>query len=234
MCAQQAHRRTRAHPPPRLSATIAATALAALVAGAVVWSATDGGESTASTPRPSTPVSSGSNTPGASTAPAATLAESVVVPERPRSARLPSGTVVPIRAVSTTASGRLDVPDDVRTAGWWRGGSRIGDPFGSTLLAAHVDSTTQGLGPYAQLLSVRAGQRITVSTAGLTQEFEVRSLRLVAQGSLADRTWIFAPSGPRRLTLVTCAPPYDRTRGGYQNLAIVTARPVAPPSRRAG
>ncbi len=101
------------------------------------------------------------------------------------------------------------------------------------MLAAHVDSTTQGLGPYSQLLSVRSGQRITVSTATLTQEFEVRSLRLVAQGSLADQRWIFAADGARRLTLVTCAPPYDRSRGGYQNLAIVTALPVSSPTRRA-
>ncbi len=32
---------------------------------------------------------------------------------------------------------------------------RLGDPFGSTLVAAHIDSKTQGLGPYAELLSVR-------------------------------------------------------------------------------
>ena len=72
------------------------------------------------------------------------------------SVRLPSGTSVDVDAVSTTSDGLLDVPDDIRTAGWWRGGSRIGDPFGSTLIAAHIDSRTQGLGPYAELLRVRA------------------------------------------------------------------------------
>jgi hypothetical protein len=47
--------------------------------------------------------------------------------------RLPNGRTVPVPAVSTTG-GRLAVSDDIRLGGWWRGGSRIGDPFGSTLI----------------------------------------------------------------------------------------------------
>ena len=155
-----------------------------------------------------------------------------VTPEAPRAARLPSGTVVPIRAVSTGPDGELAVPGDVRTAGWWRGGSRIGDPFGATLVAAHVDSRSQGLGPYVELLRARAGQRVVLRSATLRQVFRVRSLRLVPQGSLAGRAWIFGAGGARRLTLVTCAPPYDVARGGYQQLAVVTAVPVGPPVRR--
>jgi hypothetical protein len=126
----------------------------------------------------------------------------------------------------------LDVPDDVRTAGWWRGGSRLGDPFGSILVAAHIDSATQGLGPYAELLQARPGQRVVVVSRHLVQRFAVRSLRLVPQGPLSRHRWIFAPTGGHRLTLVTCAPPYDARRGGYQNLAVVTAAPVGPPVRR--
>ena len=159
-------------------------------------------------------------------------APGVVVPEPPLSARLPSGAVVPIRAVSTRADGELAVPSDVRTAGWWRGVSRLGDPFGSMLVAAHVDSTRQGLGPYAQLLEARPGQRVRVQSAQLVQVFEIRSQRLVPQAPLTAERAMFAPSGPARLTLVTCAPPYVRSRGGYQNLAVITALPVSPPSRR--
>ncbi|MGD9958934.1 class F sortase [Nocardioides sp.] len=213
----------------RLTANVAGAALLVAIVGAVVWKATDGGDSGASTPAQSPPPSPGRTVP----AQPATRAESVVVPQRPTSAVLPSGTVVPVTAVSTTASGRLDVPDDIETAGWWRGGSRIGDPFGSTLIAAHVDSTTQGLGPYAELLTVSTGERITVATRSLTQDFRVRSLTLLPQGTLADQDWVFAASGPRRLILVTCAPPYDAAAGGYQNLAIVKALPVSAPTRKA-
>jgi hypothetical protein len=191
----------------------------------------------------STPATDGSGAPGATTSPAvseptaqpavpARRAPSVVVPGAPVSARLPSGTVVPIRGVSTRSDGELAVPHDVRTAGWWRGGARLGDPFGSMLVAAHVDSATQGLGPYAELLRSRPGQRVRVASRRLVQDFEVRSLRLVPQAPLTRERSIFSPSGPARLTLVTCAPPYVRSRGGYQNLAVVTAVPVSPPIRR--
>ncbi|MDQ3103817.1 MAG: hypothetical protein M3Q87_01100 [Actinomycetota bacterium] len=37
---------------------------------------------------------------------------------------------------------------------------------------------------------------------------------------------IFAGSGPLRLVLITCAGSYDPQRGGYQDLAVVTARPA--------
>ncbi len=134
-----------------------------------------------------------------------------------------------IRSVGTTAAGVLDVPDDISVAGWWRGGSRLGDPFGSVLVAAHVDSRTQGLGPFAELLSVPAGARIRLRSDSLSRTYEVRSRRLVPQGLLQDDSWIYDASGESRLTLVTCAPPYDASRGGYQNLAVVTALPVGPP-----
>lgn len=149
-----------------------------------------------------------------------------VRPERPTRAVLPDGTKVPIRAVDSRPDGTLDVPDDIRVAGWWRGGSSLGDPFGSTLVAAHVDSSTQGLGPFASLLSVRPGQKVVLSSAHLRQTFAVSSLRLVRQGTLAHRHWIYAARGHRRLTLVTCAGPFVADRGGYQNLAVITATPT--------
>ena len=146
--------------------------------------------------------------------PPARRASSVVRPQRPVALVLPSGVVVPVRAASTTRTGLLDVPADPGIAGWWTGGSRVGDPFGSTLVAAHVDSRLQGLGPFAELLELAGGER----------------LRLVPHGPLTERSGHFAPSGPRRLTLVTCAPPYVASRGGYQNLAVVTAVPVSAPT----
>ena len=151
--------------------------------------------------------------------------------ERPVRILLPSGRAVPVAAVGTTPRGLLDVPADVDVAGWWRGGARLGDPFGSILVAAHVDSRTQGLGPFAELLEVAPGARVDLRSDGLRQRFRVRSRQLVPQGSLVDDSWIFDVDGASRLTLVTCAPPYDAARGGYQNLAVLTADPVGTPER---
>ena len=161
-------------------------------------------------------------------APPAAVAERVgsVVPEPPRGIRLPNGRRVVVRPVGTTRNGLLDVPADIELAGWWSGGSRLGDPFGSTLVAAHVDSRTQGLGPFASLLGVHAGDRVHVWSHGLRQAFEITSLRLRPQGTIGPASYLHSPKGPRRLTLVTCAGPYDAARGGYQNLAVITATPL--------
>ncbi len=172
--------------------------------------------------------------PSSSTAAPAAVAQRVgaVVPEPPRGIQLPNGHRVGIGPVGTTRNGLLDVPDDVEVAGWWSGGSRLGDPFGSTLVAAHVDSRTQGLGPFASLLGVRAGDRVYVWSDGLRQTFEVTSLRLRPQGAIGPDSALHSPGGPRRLTLVTCAGPYDAARGGYQNLAVITATPLGNARRR--
>jgi hypothetical protein len=147
--------------------------------------------------------------------------------------RLPTGVVVPVRAASTRPDGLLDVPADVRVAGWWRGGSRLGDPWGSTTLAAHVDSRSQGLGPFAALLGTRRDQRFVVSSAHLRQTFRATSFRLLDRGSLLRHRWMFSASGDRRIVLVTCAPPYVSSRGGYQKLAVVTAVATSLPTRDA-
>jgi hypothetical protein len=234
MGGKRARRRASRRVVPALVAVVAAAAGAAwglnrLSADPAPDDALDVTGRSSATPPPASPSAA-----SASPSPATPARRAGVVAEAPTQVRLPSGTDVAVKAVSTTGDGLLDVPDDIRTAGWWRGGSRLGDPFGSMLIAAHIDSRTQGLGPYVQLLRVERGARIVVRSQHLVQRFAVTSLRLVPRASLADATDLFAPSGPRRLTMVTCAGPYLADRGGYQNLAVVTARPVTGPQRREG
>ena len=153
-------------------------------------------------------------------------------PERPMAITLPDGRSMPVRVASTTANGVLDVPADIREAGWWNGGSRLGDPFGSTLIAAHVDSATQGLGPFVSLLRARPGDRVRLRSHHLQQVFVITSLRLLPRASFGRRPELRSPHGHRRLTLLTCAPPYDASRGGYQNLAVLIGTPVSGPTYR--
>ena len=136
--------------------------------------------------------------------------------------------MVPVHAVSTGRDGQLDVPDNPRSAGWWRRGSRVGDPSGNTLLAAHIDSPRQRLGPFAELYDARPGGRLVLRSAGLRQDFRIRSVRLIRRESLTARPDLYSPSGTRQLVLITCAPPYDPTRGGYRNLVVLVARPSGP------
>lgn len=215
------------------TAVVGPAAVGALCVLVLAAGAAAGRPQGAPVPSPAPASASASATAGGGEATAAVgVRAGAASPEVPRGVQLPSGLRVAVRPVSTTGDGTLDVPGDIDVAGWWRGGSRVGDPFGSVLVAAHVDSSAQGLGPFAELLSVTAGESIVVTTAHLSQEYVVTELRLLDQGPLAEHAWVYSPSGPHRLTLVTCAGAYDPSRGGYQRLAVVTAMPVGQPSPR--
>ena len=159
-------------------------------------------------------------------------AASDVRPERPVSLRLPSGTVLPVDASITDALGELSLPDDVGRAGWWRGSARLGDPFGAIVLAAHVDSFTQGIGPIAQLLGARPGDLLTLESRGLRREFTVSSARFVPRTELGTLAPLLSFAGSHRLVVITCGGPYDRDRGGYRDNLVVVAEPGEPLRRR--
>jgi hypothetical protein len=180
-----------------------------------------------STPAPSTRVDG----PAAPAQQAQRLSTSVAA-ERPNGVVLPGGRSVRVVPTSTLPDRSLGIPDDLHRAGWWRGGARLGDLYGSMLVAAHVDSAERGLGPFVALLTVRRGARITVSSAHLTQVYAVSARRILPRGRLARASWVSSFSGRHRLTLVTCAPPYVKARGGYQNLAVVVATPVGAPTKK--
>lgn len=161
------------------------------------------------------------------TAKPGTQAPSQRHPTRPTSLRLPSDTEVPVRVAGTSDRGLLRVPRDIRAAGWWDGGARLADAYGTIVIAGHVDSATQGLGPFAELLSAQRGDEVVARGRGASQTFTVTSVDQLPKASLDTRDDIFAPSGRLRLVLITCAGAYDPARGGYQDLAVVTAR-LAP------
>jgi hypothetical protein len=96
-----------------------------------------------------TVVSPRSTEPSASSVPA--LSAVPITDGRPGSAArsspepvrldLPSlGIVAPVTPIGVTRNGDLEIPPDVETVGWYRFGSRLGDPSGSTVLSGHVDS----------------------------------------------------------------------------------------------
>jgi len=154
-------------------------------------------------------------------------APSQVVPQRPVSIVLPSGARMAIQRAATSGSGALLVPDDIGRAGWWTGGSRLGDPFGSIVVAAHVDSFTQGVGQFAELLQMEPGDMVRLESKGLRERFRVVWAHLVPKASLADDAAAFTPQGQGRLVLITCGGPYDSSLGGYQDNMVVVGVPVA-------
>lgn len=145
---------------------------------------------------------------------------------------MPDGTDMRVEEGDTGTDGALWLSPDLGTASWWDGGSRLGDPFGAMVVAAHVDSFRQGLGPFAQLTTMRAGDRVDVVSRTQRQRFEVLSTRNVPRSSLGADADAFSSYGAMRLVLITCGGPYDADAGGYRDNVVVVATPVAPPAPR--
>ena len=209
----------------RLGLAVAATGL--LVGCAVP---ADTGTGAAPAPIPATPTGSGSPSaaaerPTPEAAGEGTRAPSQVKRYVPVELVLPGREKAKVVPVSTV-DGELQVPKHVDHLGWWDGSSWLGDPFGATVIAGHVDSATEGLGFFAQLLEIRRDDRVQVLGAdGQRQTFRVTSVRTVAQNALADDSKALAQTGEHRLVLITCTGAYRPGRG-YESNLVVTAAPA--------
>jgi hypothetical protein len=159
------------------------------------------------------------------TATVATPAPSQVRAERPRTLQLPSGAMLAVDLARTDSTGVLALPEDVDRAGWWTGSSRLGDPYGAIVLAAHVDSFAEGIGPIAEILDARRGDVVRVSGQRISRRFEVVSTSFVRRTDLARHAALLSVSGDRRLVLITCGGPYDAAYGGYRDNMILVAIP---------
>jgi len=223
---------------PRGSAVVAALALSSTI-GAVLWLAAANGELTdagAERLAGGSAVDSaravGGLDPRASNRPAdgalvAAPAPSQVHAGRPIQITLPSGVAMHVDPSATGPDGVLQVPEDVRRAGWWDGSSRLGDPFGSIVIAAHVDSVTQGLGRFAELLGVRRGDAITLRSRELVRAYVVVHTALIPKSEVDADALIYSPSGPPRLVLITCGGDFA-PETGYADNMVVVSRPAGP------
>lgn len=145
---------------------------------------------------------------------------------------LPSGSVLPVDVSVTDRLGRLSLPDSVDRAGWWQDGARLGDRFGALVLAAHVDSWAEGIGPIAELLGAGPGDVLSVRSRTLDQSYVVISADLVPRADLASLQPTLSYTDPPRLVLITCGGPYDAARGGYLDNLVVVAEPRGHIERR--
>ncbi len=144
---------------------------------------------------------------------------------QPTGIRLPDGVELEVRRATTDADGELVVPDDVDVAGWWDGGATVSDPFGTMVIAGHVDSEIQGIGPFSALLSAAEGDVVEALAPAVDQTYVVSSVTRIPRDSLTERDDLFTSSGTHQLVLLTCAGDFIPQKGGYQELAVVVAEP---------
>lgn len=147
----------------------------------------------------------------------------------PRPVRLVApelGIDVPIESVGLDDEGRMGLPADPSVAAWYSYGVAPGDPAGSAVVAAHVDSLEYDIGPFARLADAASGTVFDVTSAdGTVREFALESTELVLKGTV-DWSTVFRRSGAPVLTLVTCGGEFDWDARRYLSTVIVTARAV--------
>jgi hypothetical protein len=137
-----------------------------------------------------------------------------------------AGLVIPVDRVGLDAQRQVVVPRDVRRAGWYEPGVPPGAAAGSAVLVGHVDDREQGLGAFAEVRDLNAGDRIEVRTAsGRTLSYDVVSLEQFPK-SEAPMGRLFGQDGPHRLVLISCAGDFDAATRSYADNLAVTAAPI--------
>jgi LPXTG-site transpeptidase (sortase) family protein len=139
--------------------------------------------------------------------------------------RVPTaGIDLPVIPVGVAEDGLMALPGTVAQVGWYEFGARPADRAGSTVLAGHVDTRREGLGPLARLRTIDPGTEITLSAEqGGTRRYRVTSVRKIDKARVRLPE-IFARDGVERLVLITCGGPFDR-RTGYRDNIVLEADP---------
>jgi LPXTG-site transpeptidase (sortase) family protein len=148
----------------------------------------------------------------------------LAAPVRVRSA--PVGIDAAVTSVGVDGRGEMEVPQDVRTVGWYRFGPGPGAAAGSAVLAGHVDDRVQGRGAFFDLTGLGVGDPVQVDLAdGRVLGYRVTQVERIDKASLpVDR--LFARDGAPHLTLVTCGGEFDRAARSYRDNVVVTAEPM--------
>ena len=146
---------------------------------------------------------------------------------RPTALRVPAIDVdAPVVSTRVDAAGALVVPESPREVGWWSGGAAPGAPYGTTLMAGHVDSAEEGLGSLVDLSRTPVGATVTVrGTGGSSATYRVVARRSYPKATLPWRD-LFRQDVRARLLLVTCGGEFDRRTGHYERNVVVFAVPA--------
>jgi hypothetical protein len=115
--------------------------------------------------------------------------------------------------------GRLEVPDDAHTAGWWTGRANPGAP-GPAIIVGHVDSR-EGRGAFWELPDLEPGDRVTVDREdGTSIRWRVDRVEQHPKAAFPTEAVYGATDAPT-LRLVTCSGAFDPAARSYEDNTIV-------------
>jgi Sortase domain len=135
--------------------------------------------------------------------------------------RLSTGNLV---RLGTNPDGSLEVPDDVRRAGWWTPGPPPGS-VGPAVIAGHVDST-RGPAVFYRLGQLGRGQEVRVVRAdGRVARFTVDGVERFAKDAFPTER-VYGATSRAELRLITCGGDFDRRTGHYVDNVVAFAHLV--------
>jgi hypothetical protein len=143
-------------------------------------------------------------------------------PARPVRLWIPAIAVsTPLVRLGRLPDGRLQVPRDWDTAGWYDGGPRPGQP-GPAVVLGHVDSKT-GPAVFYRLRALAPGDIVRVGLAdGRILDFRVRRVGRYPKDEFPTEA-VYFPTLHRELRLITCGGEFDFASGHYRDNIVVYA-----------
>ena len=121
-----------------------------------------------------------------------------------------------------TPAGKMEVPADAVTAGWYGLGPVPGEP-GPAVIAAHVNYKKVD-GVFARLHDVAVGDPVTVTRAdGQVVAFTAYRVERYSKSAFPTQDVYGDTTGPE-LRLVTCGGDFDQATGHYRDNIVVFAR----------
>jgi sortase (surface protein transpeptidase) len=186
-------------------------------------------------PRAETPATDPSATATAAPVTASSASPPAKAAAAPERGRAPERITIPDIDVRSTVQpvGTVDrvlqIPPKPWEVGWWEAGVGQGSDHGTTVLVAHLDSRTYGVGPFARAKDLRVGADMTLrDEPGDAQRYRVSAVDTYLKQGLPYEE-LFAQTGPPRVVLVTCGGQYDRDAGGWDSNVVVTFTPEETP-----
>jgi hypothetical protein len=134
------------------------------------------------------------------------------------------GVRAPVVPVALEDDGSMEIPDDIRTVGWFAPGVRPGED-GSAVISGHVDSRVQGRGAFFELSRLDVGDEVVVGAGTGERRFEVVARRRYGKAELPIDE-LFTREGPPRLVLITCGGAFDPATRSYEENVVVVAVPA--------
>lgn len=128
-----------------------------------------------------------------------------------------------IQLLGVSASGQMEVPDNIVDVGWFKMGSRPGE-VGSAVIAGHLDGKQGEPGIFANLDKLTKGDLLMVKDdMGNSTVFVVRDKRAYDPGFANE---VFSQNDGVHLNLITCDGVWEKNIKSYSKRLVVFADAV--------